>query len=53
MAGNGKMDFFQGFDGWLEEWFLSGSSAFALTKQTSSALVQALHAQCSLVKELL
>ena len=47
------MDFLQGFAEWLEEWSLNGSSTFALTKQTSSALVQALHAQCSLVKELL
>ena len=52
-AGDGKMDFLQGFAEWLEEWSLNGSSTFALTKQTSSALVQTLHAQCSLVKELL
>ena len=52
-AGDGKMDFLQGFAGCLEKWSLNGSSAFALTKQTSSALVQTLYAQCSLVKALL
>ena len=52
-AGNGKMDFFQCFAGWLEEWSLNGSSAFALTEQISSALVQTLYAQCLSVKDLL
>ena len=49
-TGNGKIDFFQGFSRWLEKWSLNNSAAFESTKQTCRALVQALHAQCSLVK---
>ena len=37
-TGNGKIDFFRGFAEWKEEWSLNGFSAFALTKQTYSAL---------------
>ena len=47
------MDFLQGFAERLEEWSLSGFSAFTLTEQISSALVPTIYAQCLLVKELL
>jgi len=50
IPGDGKIEFLRTFADWIETWNLS--PAFCLTKHTSSAFIQTLRAQTSMIEDL-